>query len=201
MRRAMLIVGVQNDYCTGGAREVPGGERVASPLSCVASAVDHGHGLVIASREWHSDASHYFQGNGGQVAPYCVAGTRGAAFHRDLSLSKRSMIVYRSTDPEDGDSAFRCFDRCGTTLAEILRSVGVEEIFLGGLPTETHVRATALDALRRGFRVTLIQDGVAARDVSRGREILGNLRLAGARVMGSGEAIMSLYSSGEVRMR
>src|SRR5690606_32574504 len=46
MRTAMLIVGVQNDFCTGGAREIVGGERVAAPLSCVASAIDHGEGLI-----------------------------------------------------------------------------------------------------------------------------------------------------------
>lgn len=200
MRKAILIVGVQNDFCTGGSREVPGGERVASPLSCVASAIDNGDGLIVVSREWHSDRSHYFEGQGGSTRPYCVAGTRGAAFHRELSLSRRARIVYRSSDPEEGDSAFRACDRCGLSLRELLEERGVEEIFLGGLPTETTIRATALEALRLGFRLTIIQDGVAAVQPARGREILGDLRMAGARVMGSGEAIMSLYRRGEVRL-
>jgi nicotinamidase/pyrazinamidase len=200
MRTAMLIVGVQNDFCTGGAREVVGGERVAGPLSCVASAVDHGDGMIVVSREWHSETSHYFRGGGGSLSPYCVAGTRGAGFPPTLTLSPRTRIVYRSTDPEEGDSAFRSTDRTGATLAELLRENGTEELFVGGLPTETTVRATVMEALRRGFRVVVIQDGVAARDPAAGREVLGSLRLAGARVMGSGEAIMSLYSRGDVRL-
>jgi len=198
MKTAMLIVGVQNDFCTGGAREVAGGERVAAPLSCVASAVDHGNGLVVVSREWHAPDSHYFRD--GTQTPYCVAGTRGAAFPPSLTLSRRTRIVYRSTDPEEGDSAFHATDRTGATLAELLEEGGTEELFVGGLPTETTVRATVLDALRRGYRVVVIQDGVAARDPALGREVLGSLRLAGARVMGSGEAIMTLYSRGDVRI-
>lgn len=200
MRRAMVIVGVQNDFCTGGAREVPGGERVAGPLSCVANAIDHGKGLVVASREWHSDASDYFKGSGGELTPFCVAGTPGASFHPELSLSRRTKIIYRSSDPEEGDSAFRACAQCGTSLEELLGAVGIEEIFLGGLPTETSVRSTALEALRRGFKVTVIQDGVVARERDKGREILGDLRQAGARIMGSGEAIMSLYSRGEIQL-
>jgi len=200
MKTAMLIVGVQNDFCTGGAREIVGGERVAAPLSCVASAIDHGNGLVVVSREWHAPDSHYFLGRGGTLPPYCVAGTRGAAFPPSLTLSRRTRIVYRSTDPEEGDSAFHATDRTGATLAELLDEGGAEELFVGGLPTETAVRATVLDALRRGYRVVVIQDGVAARDPVLGREVLGSLRLAGARVMGSGEAIMTLYSRGDVRI-
>lgn len=200
MRTAMLIVGVQNDFCTGGAREVSGGERVAGPLSCVASAIDHAQGLIVVVREWHSEGSGYFRGSGGSLAPYCVAGTRGAAFHPDLSISRRARVAYRSTDPEAGDSAFRATDRRGTELGELLREEGTREILLGGIPTETSVRATAVEALRRGFRVTVIQDGVAAQDPAAGRAIMGDLRLAGARVMGSGEAIMSLYARGDVRI-
>lgn len=199
MRTAMLIVGVQNDFCTGGAREIVGGERVAAPLSCVASAIDHGEGLIVVSREWHSEESPYFR-NGSEHAPYCVAGTHGAAFPPALSLSGRARVVYRSCDPDDGDSAFRATDRTGTPLGDLLRREGTKELLIGGMPTETTVRATALEALRRGFRVVVIQDGVAARSPAAGREILGSLRLAGAKVMGSGEAILSLYSRGDLRV-
>lgn len=200
MQTAIVIVGVQNDFCTGGAREVRGGERVAGPLSCVASAIDHADGLIVLSREWHSEASEYFRDGENSRRPYCVAGTPGAAFHPDLSISRRARIVYRSTDPQEGDSAFRARDRSGMKLEDLLRREGTREILLGGIPTETSVRATAMEALRRGFRVTLIQDGVAARDPVIGREVMGTLRLAGARVMGSGEAIMTLYSRGDVRL-
>ncbi len=199
MQTAMLIVGVQNDFCTGGAREVAGGERVAGPLSCVASAIDHGNGLVVVSREWHSAESPYF-GDDEEHAPFCVAGTHGAAFPRALNVSRRARIVYRSCDPDEGDSAFRATDRTGMPLHDLLRRAGARELLIGGLPTETTVRATALEALRRGFRVVVIQDGTAARDPAAGRETLGALRLAGARVMGSGEAILTLYSRGDVRL-
>src|SRR5690606_29343228 len=55
MRRAMVIVGVQNDFCPGGAAAVPGGDRVAEPASFLANTVEQAGGLIVAVREWHSD--------------------------------------------------------------------------------------------------------------------------------------------------
>lgn len=198
---ALVIVGVQNDFCTGGPRGVPGGEKVAAPLSYVANAIDHGGGLVVAVREWHSEASPWFRPNGGDEEPYCIAGSKGAAFHRDLSLSRRTRIVFRSSDPALGGSAFHTVDRRGKPLADLLADAGAERILLGGIPTEGAVRATALDALRRGLGVTLIQDGVASGDEQRGREVMKDLRWSGAEVAGSGQAIMGLYTSGQLRFR
>lgn len=201
MRKALVIVGVQNDFCCpGGARAVPNADRVLVPLSALGSAVDHAGDLVVAQKEVHREASAYFQAQGGPIAPYCVQGTRGAAFHPGLNLSKRTRQVFRTDDPEDGSSAFLAVDRHGNGLSELLRSTGTEEIFLGGLPTEHAVRETALDGLRRGFTVTVIQDGVAAFNTRKGRQVLNDLRLEGARVLSSGQAILSLYQSGEARL-
>ncbi|AKU92257.1 Nicotinamidase [Vulgatibacter incomptus] len=201
MHKALLVVGVQNDFCPGGSMAVPGGDRVAAPLSALGSAVDHAGDLVIASREWHRESSAFFDTNGGTVSPYCVAGTEGAAFPRDLNLSRRTRQVFRSLDPvENGSSAFLAVDRSGARLSELLRSAGVTELFLGGLPLEQTIRETAMDGLRRGFGVTVIMDCVASRNPQEGREVLFQLRLAGAAVMSSGEAILSLYRSGEARL-
>ncbi len=201
MRKALLIVGVQNDRCAGGAKEVPGADRVAGPLSALGSAIDHAGDLVVAAREWHAESSPWFRRQGGHHEPYCVGGTRGAAFHPRLHLGRRTRQVFRTDDPdENGASAFHAIDRKGAPLADLLRESDVEEIFLGGMPLEQTIRATAMDAMRRGFRVTVIQDCVAARDPAAGREILFSLRLAGARITSSGEAILSLYWSGEAQL-
>lgn len=201
MRKALVIVGVQNDYCPGGVRAVPDADRVIVPLSALGSAIDHAGDLIVVQKEIHRASSPYFKEQGGDVDSYCVEGTRGAAFHPALALSKRTRQVFRSLDPqENGASAFLSVDRSGSRLVELLRAAGAEEIFLGGLPVEEAIRATALDGLRRGFRVTVIQDGVASFHPHRGREILSDLRMLGARVLSSGQAILSLYQSGECRL-
>ncbi|WP_373047292.1 isochorismatase family protein [Vulgatibacter sp.] len=200
MRRAMVIVGVQNDFCPGGAAAVAHGDEVAGPLSFLANTVDHAGGLVVAVREWHSDRSGYFTGQGGDLRPFCVAGTQGAAFHRDLHLSRRARFVFRNGDPREvGPSAFRAVDRHGASLAELLANEHVGHLFLGGIATEREIQATALDALRRGLEVSVVQDGIAPLDVRAGLETLTRVRLAGAEVVSSGQAIMALYSAGEAR--
>jgi len=200
MRKALLVVGVQNDLCCPeGASPVPDGDRVPARISAVGSAVDNAGDLVIASREWlHPDIESFAAG---RLAPYCVAGTAGAAFHPALTLSHRTRQVFRYVDPEEnGHSAFLAVGRDASPLVDLLRGAGVEEVFLGGLPLEHAIRATAMDGLRRGFDVTVLQDCVAARDPQAGRDVLTSLRLAGARVTSSGEAILSLYKSGEARL-
>lgn len=201
VQKALVIVGMQNDFYPGGARAVPDAARVVVPLAALGSAIDHAGDLVIAHKEVYSASNEYFTQQGGGVEPYCVEGTRGAAFHSALSLPKRTRQVFRSDEPDElSPSAFHAVDRSGQKLAQLLREADATELMIGGLPTEYAVRATALDALRRGFGVTVIQDGVAALNPREGREILGYLRLVGAKVMSAGEAIMSLYHSGEVRL-
>jgi len=200
MRRGMLIVGVQNDFCPGGSVAVAQGDQVAGPLSFLANTVEQAGGLVVAVREWHSEKSDYFQGAGGDLTPYCVAGTQGAAFHRDLHLSRRARFVFRGGDPrETGPSAFRSVDRNGLPLASLLAEHHVEHVFVGGIATEREIRATVMDALRRGLQVSVVQDGIASLNARAGAETLHELRLAGAEVVSSGQAIMALFTNGEAR--
>jgi len=201
MRRAMVIVGVQNDFAPGGAVGVPRGDAVAGPVSFLANTVENAGGLIVAVREWHSDHAAYFQGHGGDLPPFCVAGTSGAAFHPDLHLSRKARFVFRSGDPRElGPSAFRAVDRHGHSLARLLADAGVTHLFLGGVATEREIEATAMGALRRGLAVSIVQDGVAAIDPRAGDEALTRLRIAGAEVVSSGQAIMALFSSGEARL-
>lgn len=198
MRSAMLIVGVQNDFCPGGSRAVQRGGAVAGPLSFLANTVDHAGGLIVVVREWHSAQSPYFDD---AHPPFCVAGTRGASFHPDLHLTSRMRQVFRSSDPEElGPSAFRATDREGRSLATLLREREVERIYLGGSVAEREIRATALDALRLGFAVTVVQDAVAGQDERAAGDVLADLRLAGAEVLSSGQAIMGFYTRGEARL-
>lgn len=201
MRRAMIIVGVQNDFSPGGAAAVEGAEKVPGPISFLANTVENAGGLVIAVREWHSDHARYFEGQGGDLHPFCVAGTQGAAFHRDLHLSRKARFVFRSGDPRDlGPSAFRAVDRHGKSLAQLLADAGIGHVYVAGVATEREVAATALGALRRGLGVSVLQDGIAAVHPRAGDETLARLRVAGAGLVSSGQAIMDLYSSGEAHL-
>jgi nicotinamidase/pyrazinamidase len=61
---------------------------------------------------------------------------------------------------EEGYSGFDGVDANGTKLADLLRRLGVERLFVGGLATDYCVKQTVLDGLKEGFQVVLIEDAV-----------------------------------------
>ena len=62
------------------------------------------------------------------------------------------------------------------------------------------VTQDVMDALRRGLRVSVVQDGLASINARRGAETLHALRVAGAEVVSSGQAIMALFNNGEAHL-
>ncbi len=181
---ALLVVDVQNDFCPGGALGAEGGERVAEVMSAYAARF-HVAGLpVAASRDWHPRETRHFQAWGGPWPPHCVQGTEGAEFHPSLRLPPGTVVFSKGTGFEgESYSAFLGRDDRGRPLGEALRAQGVRRLFVGGIATDYCVQASARDALREGFAVVLLLDGVAGIDVEPGdvaRALDGMLR-AGAR--------------------
>ncbi len=116
---------------------------------------------IYASRDWHPSVTKHFEEFGGLWPPHCIQGTPGADFHPNLTLPDQQNIVTKGDSPEDqGYSAFEGHFLDGTTLAGRLGRDGVEHLYVGGLATDYCVRASALDALKAGFEVTLLLDAV-----------------------------------------
>lgn len=180
---ALLIVDVQNDFCPGGSLSVAGGDAVAPLLSAVAQRFAAAGLPVLVTRDWHPPETVHFVSGGGVWPPHCVQGTPGAAFHRDLHLPPTARILSKGMDPhEDAYSGFASRTEEGTPLAELLRGLAVNRIFLGGLATDYCVRASALDALADGFRVTLLTDAIRGVDLQPGdsERAIAEMRAAGA---------------------
>src|SRR5581483_6349826 len=106
-RRALLVVDVQRDFCSGGTLPVPGAEAI---LAAVNRAIDEAHANrwpVYASRDWHPAVTTHFKAYGGEWPPHCVQSTAGAEFHPDLRLPDDAVIVSKGIDPaHPGYSAF-----------------------------------------------------------------------------------------------
>jgi nicotinamidase/pyrazinamidase len=166
---ALLIVDVQNDFCPGGALEVRDGDRVVPVLNRYIEEF-RANGLpVIATRDWHPEQTKHFKLLGGPWPPHCVQGTRGAEFHPDLRLPPDAIVVSKGTTSEEGGySGFDGADASGVPLETLLRQLGVERLFVGGLATDYCVKQTVLDALRRGFKVVLLAAAVRGVDLSPG---------------------------------
>ena len=180
---AVLVVDVQRDFCAGGALAVPAGDSVVPVLNRVLSDAGDRRVPVYASRDWHPAASRHFVTGGGVWPVHCVAHSDGARFHPDLRLPRGAAVVSKGVDAdEDGFSAFDGRLDDGATLEESLRASGVTRLVVGGLATDYCVRATVLDSLKKGWRVTLLTDAVSAVNLepNDGARALEEMRAAGA---------------------
>lgn len=179
---ALLIIDVQNDFCPGGALAVPNGDEVVPVLNNAAACFS----TVVATKDWHprghiSFASVHEGATIGEVRQingldqvmwpdHCIPGSSGAAFHSDLAVDTINLIVHKGLDKVlDSYSAF--FENDGTTptgLEGYLRGLGITQVVIGGLATDYCVYFSAKDAVKCGFSVFLLEDGVRGVDVPEG---------------------------------
>ena len=158
---ALIIVDVQNDFCPGGSLAVTGGDEVVPVLNQYIEQFRRAKLPIIATRDWHPENTRHFKIHGGLWPPHCIQGTKGAEFHADLALPDDVVIVSAGMAPdEDGYSGFDGKDENGAGLADLLRTRGVDRVFIGGIATDYCVKETVLDALRHGFKVVLLEDAV-----------------------------------------
>lgn len=175
MRRALIVVDLQNDFCPGGALAVPGGDEVVAIANELLAEIP----LSVLTQDWHpqghvSFASSYerqpFDVDDSVDPPrvlwpdHCVAGSEGADFHPELRAERAKLIIRKGFSLNlDSYSAF--FENDGITptgLAGWLSTLGVGEVLVLGLATDYCVKATALDATKLGFKVIVVTDGVRA---------------------------------------
>jgi nicotinamidase/pyrazinamidase len=181
MSRALLIIDFQNDFTSGGALEVPGGDEIAGPIERLASAFDH----VFATRDWHPPDHSSFETQGGPWPVHCVQGTPGAELHpamRDLPVEE--VVDVGAKREDQGYSGFE-----KSKLEDLLRDRGVEEVAVAGLATDYCVRASTIDACKLGFDTTVITDAIRAVDVDPGDgdRAIEEMKAAGAKLATSGE--------------
>jgi nicotinamidase/pyrazinamidase len=192
---ALLVVDVQNDFCSGGALAVPGGDDVVPVLNRLAARAGALGIPVYASRDWHPEDSRHFSAGGGRWPVHCVAGTSGARLHPDLQLPPGALIVSKGTGrEEDGYSAFDgTIAGRGSLLAD-LKARGITELIIGGLATDYCVRASALDARHHDLAVTLVSDAVRAVDATTGdgARALDDMKNAGVQIKPSSEVFTPL---------
>lgn len=177
--RALLVVDVQNDFCPGGSLAVSGGDQVVPVLNALMPLFP----LVLASRDWHPEGTVHYA----KWPVHCLQGTKGADYHPALRREGIHQELLKGTgNKDDGYSAF---EATNLDLAAFLRARGVTDLYLGGLATDYCVKATALDAVKKGFRTFVVTDAVKAVDVHAGdgEKALEEMRSSGVGLITSSE--------------
>jgi nicotinamidase/pyrazinamidase len=170
-RTALVVVDLQNDFADPvGGLAVAGGDAIVPRVNEEIRAAAEAGALVVATQDWHPESTPHFAKDGGIWPVHCVAGTWGAELHPDFALPVDAPRVRKGSNGEDGYSGFTMRDpatgeESPTELEGLLRDRGVERVVVCGLATDYCVRATALDAARLGFDVTVLTDAIAAVDL------------------------------------
>jgi nicotinamidase/pyrazinamidase len=189
MTKALFIIDVQNDFTEGGALGVEGGAAVAAGISRYLAEHPDRYAYVFASRDWHDGDND----NGGHFAVdkapdfvnswpvHCVSGTAGADYHPSLDVS-------RITDPVlkgQGKPAYSIFEgetANGENLPKRLDELDIDEIDVVGIATDYCVLRSALDAVRSGRAVRVLDDLVAGVAPDSSAAALDELAAAGVRI-------------------
>jgi len=185
---ALILVDIQNDFCPGGALAVAEGDQTVGVVNKLMPHFD----LVISTQDWHPANHISFAGRGGPWPPHCVQGTFGAELHSQLIKDKISNYFRKAaTADKDAYSEFEGTDERGRSLNDVLKQLGVNKLYVAGLATDYCVKATVLDALKLGYKVYPITDGMRAVNVNPddGDRALAEMSQQGAHLITSDELV------------
>jgi len=179
MTEALIVIDMQNDFCPGGALEVPEGDGIVAGINALMAEFP----AVILTQDWHPAGHSSFASSHQGRAPFemtempygpqilwpdhCVQGSRGAEFHPELNTDRADLIVRKGYDPAvDSYSAlFENDHETPTGLDGYLRDRGLERLTMVGLATDFCVGFSAQDAADNGYEVTLRSDLCRAIDL------------------------------------
>jgi nicotinamidase/pyrazinamidase len=194
MKTALVIVDVQNDFCSGGALAVPDADAVIPVVNDLMRGFSH----VFLTQDWHPGGHVSFASThpghlpfsrmalpaGEQVLwpDHCIENTPGAQLHPSLEIPFGATVVRKGTRRDmDSYSAFLENDHATPVgLDALLREAHVGEIMLTGLATDYCVVHTALDARSLGYEVAVIESGC------RGIDLEGSVADAWSRMESAG---------------
>jgi len=191
MKRALIVVDVQNDFCEGGSLAVAGGAEVAYKIGQLLhhwteqdpKAPDYA--VAVATQDHHIEPGGHFSADPDfehSWPRHCVVGTDGVAFHPNLDPQPFGAI-FRKGEYAAAYSGFEGKTNGGIGLGEWLHSQDITDVDVCGIATDYCVRATALDATRAGFGVRLLTDLCAAVAPASGKAAIEEIRAAGAVVV------------------
>lgn len=144
-KRALVIVDIQNDYFPGGAWELSGMEAAADNAAKLLAGARAGGDLIIHIK-------HEFPTSD---APFFKPGSHGAQIHDKVKNHGDEAVVVKHEI-----NAFQ-----GTNLKELLDQNKTEELVICGAMSHMCVDAAARAAHDYGYKVNIVHDACACRDL------------------------------------
>ncbi|HYH02852.1 MAG TPA: cysteine hydrolase family protein, partial [Bacillota bacterium] len=142
-KTALLIIDIQNDYFPGGKFELLNSEAASLKAK----------DLLNAFRKKKITVIHIRHENVGPKAFFFLPGTPGAEIHTSVAPQTGEPVILKN--------AANSFTN--TNLADELQKSSITNLIICGMQTNLCVQKTSLEALQRGFTVTVVDDAVAAK--------------------------------------
>jgi nicotinamidase/pyrazinamidase len=177
---ALIVIDVQNDFCSGGALAVTGGDEIITRINALMAEFS----CVVLTQDWHPANHASFAANHPDAAPFslaqmpygpqvlwpthCVQGTKGAQFQPNLRTDPAHLVIRKGFRAGiDSYSAFFENDKTTATgLHGYLQDRGARKLTLVGLATDYCVAYSALDAAKLGYQVTVLEGACRAIDLN-----------------------------------
>ena len=177
MKKALLIVDVQNDFCPGGALPAPTGDKVVPVINKIIDKFE----IVLASRDWHPKVSVHFN----KWPEHCLQNTKGAEFPKQLNTEKINIILNKGT--RNIDDGYSAFEATNVNLTKYLKENNIDELYIAGLTAEYCVLSTVLDSIKNGFKTFVIKDAVEGIRQNKGdfEDAITEMKNAGAVIITS----------------
>jgi len=116
--------------------------------------------MKIVTQDWHPRSGEHWSSDPNFVTTWpvhCAADTSGARIHASLAEQPWDVVIRKGLH-EGAYSGFDGLSQNGSTLAEELAAASIGSVTVVGFATDHCVKATALDARRLGFDVTVLLD-------------------------------------------
>jgi nicotinamidase-related amidase len=186
MKKALLLIDIQNDYFPKGAMELEGSTEAGRRAGAMLKRFRDDNLLVV-----HIQHISIRPG-----ATFFLPDTEGVLFHETVRLMPGETVIQKYYP-----NSFR-----GTMLLDHLKKEQVGHLTIGGMMTHMCVDATVRAAFDHGFACTVLHDACATRALTFGEQTIPAAHVHGAflaaldavyaRISGVGE-VMEKMSSGK----
>src|SRR5271155_2019171 len=95
MKRALIVVDVQRDFCEDGALAAADTLSLLEPLCDFVTEARQGCVQIVFTQDWHPLNHSSFRGEGGPWPAHCVAGSSGAQFMPPLDAGSEDLVVHK----------------------------------------------------------------------------------------------------------
>ena len=151
MKNALLVIDVQNDYFQDGKMELVNSNLALERINKLEEHFLQRNRPIIYIKHINPSSSSFFQEN-----------TIGVELHNDLKIQETSLVIEKKFP-----NSF-----LETNLQKLLKQYDIEQLVITGMMTHMCIDSTTRAAKELGYKITLVADATATRNLQYNNRIV-----------------------------